>query len=116
MAAAPTANQQSRRRRVGTLAGVSGERPRTAYGDANAAEERARQPPPWNAPPPPERAALARLHHCWLLTGGERLPGLLLGWRQDGDGWEGRVIVPVPVDGQWVTHETWLPADQITER
>ena len=35
--------------------------------DAEAAEERARHNlPPWLAPPP-DRAALARLKHCWVL-------------------------------------------------
>jgi hypothetical protein len=91
-------------------------RPRTPYDDARAAEERARQAlPPWLAPPPPDRAALARLKHCWVLADGQRLPALLLRWRQAVDGSEGRVIVPLLVDGEWVPHEVWLPAGQLVE-
>ena len=102
----------------GTLAGVSDEpaRPRTPYGDVHAAEQRARnQVPPWLAPPPPDRAPLVRLKHCWVHIDGERLPALLLDWRSSEDGWQGRVVVPVLVEDAWVPQEVWVPAAQLEE-
>ena len=103
-----------------TLAGVSdvGGRPRTPYGDVHAAEERARNnTPSWLSPPPPppDRAPLDKLRHVWALVDGQRRPALLLDWRSTENGWEGRVIVPALVDGVWVPHETWLPADRLEQ-
>ena len=104
----------------GTVAGVSdvGGRPRTPYGDDRAAEERARNnTPSWlsPAPPPPDRAPLDNLRHCWALVDGQRRPALLPDWRSTVDGWEGRTILPVLVDDIRVPHEVWWPSDQLQE-
>ena len=84
----------------------------------SAAEERARNnTPSWLSPPPPppDRAPLDKLRHCWALVDGQRLPGLLLGWRATDGGWESRVIVPVLVEDAWVPQEVWLPADRLEQ-
>lgn len=88
------------------------ERPRTPYGDVEAAAARARETPPWLSPPP-DRGPVDRIRHCWVLDEEHgRLPGLLLEWRQsDVGGWEGRVIAPKLIDEQWIPHESWLPAE-----
>jgi hypothetical protein len=51
--------------------------------------------------------------HCWVVDPpGERgkWPGLLVEWRQEEDGWHGRVIyvLALPDEGQRVV-ERWLP-------
>ena len=90
---------------------------RTPYGDVQAAEERARTTQSWLSPPPspPDRATLDKLRHVWALVDGQRRPALLLDWRSTEGDWQGRAIVPVMVDGIWVPHEAWLPADQLEE-
>jgi hypothetical protein len=55
-------------------------------------------------PPPPVK-------HCWVTGPGGRLPGLLLAWRQGADGWQGRVVHPVPEGAGWALVDEWLPAD-----
>ena len=48
--------------------------------------------------------------HCWVSGPSGRLPGLLLAWRQGADGWQGRVVHPVPEPAGWALVEEWLPA------
>jgi hypothetical protein len=40
-------------------------------------------------------------------------PGLLVEWRQQADGWHGRVAYTVPGDTGPVLVEAWLPAEQL---
>lgn len=61
----------------------------------------------------PPAAPLAR--HCWVVDApGQpgRWPGLLVEWRQDPQGWSGRVVhvVPEPGGGGQRVLERWLPA------
>lgn len=68
----------------------------------------------WLDPPPPDRAAIERLRHCYVLDAGERVPALLLEWREAAaGGWEGRVVRPVLEDGQWRPREEWISADRL---
>lgn len=73
-----------RRRTAGTLA------------DRVAGSGRRPDPPP--------------VKHCWVTGPTGRLPGLLLGWRQGPDGWQGRVAHLVLEPSGWVLVEEWLPA------
>jgi hypothetical protein len=58
---------------------------------------------------PPTPPSPAR--HCFV--DGE--PSLLVEWRREERGWEGRVLTLVWVDAVgWVTIERWLPAGDIT--
>ena len=66
------------------------------------AERVAGSAPP--APPP-------TVKHCWVSGPAGRLPGLLLGWRQGADGWQGRVVHAVPEGSGWALVEEWLPAE-----
>ena len=50
------------------------------------------------------------IKHCWVTSGTDRHPGLLLTWRQRPDGWHGRVAHPVPSEDGWILVEEWLPA------
>lgn len=62
-------------------------------------------PPFIPAPPPPPT-----LKHCWVSDRHGRLPGLLLEWGRRGQEWHGRVLRPVPKNGNWEVVEEWLPA------
>lgn len=43
-------------------------------------------------------------------------PGLLVEWRNRGQGWEGRVIYVAALEaGVWTTVEQWIPADALQE-
>lgn len=54
-------------------------------------------------PPSPAR-------HCFV----DGQPSLLVEWRRDVAGWEGRVISVVWVDAVgWATVERWVPTDEI---
>ena len=55
------------------------------------------------APPPPVK-------HCWVNGVHGRLPGLLLGWRQAGEGWQGRVVRLVHDADGWAVVEEWVDA------
>jgi hypothetical protein len=46
-----------------------------------------------------------------------RRPALLLEWRQVGDVWQGRVVLPVLVleDDRWDPAEVWLPAERLEQ-
>lgn len=57
-----------------------------------------------DAPEPPP------LKHCWVIDHRGRLPALLLGWRQVGGAWDGRVVRPVLENGSWVIVDEWLPS------
>ena len=61
---------------------------------------------PRPAPPP-------SVKHCWVTGPMGRLPGLLLGWRQGAEGWQGRVVHPVLESSGWALVEEWLPAEQL---
>jgi hypothetical protein len=55
--------------------------------------------------------------HCWVVdvdvTPG-RVPGLLLEWRRSADdGWEGRVVMPLPRDDGSVGVEAWVAAENL---
>jgi hypothetical protein len=57
--------------------------------------------------------------HCWVadaLDGhGVKRPGLLVEWRQAGEGWEGRVVyVASARPGRWVLVEEWVAAALLT--
>ncbi len=52
--------------------------------------------------------------HCWVLEGGERLPGLLLEWRRRSGRWEGLVAYLVP--GAAEAHslvQQWLDSERL---
>lgn len=51
------------------------------------------------------------LKHCWVSGPAGTLPGLLLGWRQGPEGWQGRVVHAVPEPAGWSLVEEWLPAE-----
>jgi hypothetical protein len=40
-----------------------------------------------------------------------RLPGLLLEWRRNASGWQGRVVRPALEADEWIVVEEWLPAE-----
>ena len=66
-------------------------------------------------PAPVEPTPLERLRHCWVTDGRGRRPALLLEWRQFGDVWQGRVVLPVLEDDRWEPAEIWLPAEQLEQ-
>jgi hypothetical protein len=43
-------------------------------------------------------------------------PGLLVEWRQDGAGWQGRVVFTVGAPTGPTLVEAWLPADRLQPR
>jgi hypothetical protein len=46
---------------------------------------------------------------------GVKRPGLLVEWRQDAVGWQGRVVYAARLRGaDWVIVEEWLPAALLT--
>ncbi len=52
-----------------------------------------------------------RPRHCWVGgPDGERWPGLLVEWRQHGDGWQGRCVYVVQDGEQVVLVEAWVPS------
>jgi hypothetical protein len=64
-------------------------------------------------PAPLEPTPLERLRHCWVTDEHGRRPALLLEWRQVGDVWQGRVVLPVLEDDRWEPAEVWLPAEDL---
>ena len=61
--------------------------------------------------------------HCWVHipadprgTGPERLPGLLVEWRQRRAAWEGRVAYTVAGPHGPTLVEAWLPAERLEPR
>lgn len=64
-----------------------------------------------------ELTPLERLKHCWVTDEHGRRPALLLEWRTGDEAahWQGRVVLPVLVDGAWEPHEIWLPAEQLDQ-
>jgi hypothetical protein len=56
--------------------------------------------------------------HCWVHDPPDApgtWPGLLVEWRQQEDGWHGRVAYAVPGVHGPVLVEAWLPADQLKQ-
>jgi hypothetical protein len=57
--------------------------------------------------------------HCWVTDPPEwpgTWPGLLVEWRQQAGGWQGRVAYTVGGPHGPVLVETWLPADRLRQR
>ena len=56
--------------------------------------------------------------HCWVAEAdaqGVKRPGLLVEWRADGTGWEGRVVYAAALrPGRWSLVEEWMPASRLT--
>ena len=57
--------------------------------------------------------------HCWVADAldaqGVKRPGLLVEWRQTGQGWEGRVVyVARGRPDRWVLVEEWVSAALLT--
>lgn len=72
---------------------------------------------PVAAPVPTSGRCPAR--HCWVAVGVDghavRWPGLLLEWRRDDIGWQGRVAYVAQLrPDTWVLVEEWLPGEQLT--
>ncbi|GAB3347854.1 hypothetical protein [Modestobacter lapidis] len=76
------------------------------------------------APPPAERSGARRTagqghgRHCWVRDPPDApgvWPGLLVEWRQRGDGWHGRVAYTVAGEHGPVLVEAWLPAEQLKQ-
>ena len=76
---------------------------RGSYGSMAERVARARDVSDAAPEPPPVKP-------CWVNGGQGRLPGLLLGWRRIGEGWQGRVVHPVLDRTGWVVVEEWLDA------
>jgi hypothetical protein len=64
--------------------------------------------------PAGQEASALPIKHCWVLDGSDRLPALLLEWRQVEGTWRGRVVRPVRDDTGWVVVEEWLPAELLS--
>ena len=61
-----------------------------------------------------DRISRLRRRHCWVLGTGRHpgpWPGLVVEWRQTGEGWQARVVYAVG-DTSTTTHE-WLPAARL---
>ena len=74
------------------------------------------QPEPRPAPRRPAGEGSGR--HCWVHDPPDApgaWPGLLVEWRQQEDGWHGRVAYAVPGANGPVLVEAWLPADQLKQ-
>ncbi|MQA35346.1 hypothetical protein JD78_01082 [Modestobacter roseus] len=76
-------------------------------------------------PPSPDRSSRRRRpagdghgRHCWVLDPPDApgtWPGLLVEWRQQEDGWHGRVAYTITGAHGPVLVEAWLPAEQLTQ-
>jgi hypothetical protein len=56
--------------------------------------------------------------HCWVRDPPDApgiWPGVLVGWRQREDGWQGRVAYAVTGEHGPVLVEAWLPAEQLKQ-
>jgi len=75
------------------------------------------------APEAPDRgprrpAGQGHGRHCWVRDPPDApgiWPGLLVEWRQRGDGWHGRVAYTVVGEHGPVLVEAWLPAEQLKQ-
>ncbi len=93
---------------------------RAAYSGVGAAAPSGS--PPADAAPPPrapssDRDAPGR--HCWVHAppgAPGTVPGLLVEWRQQPGGWQGRVAYAVPGQHGPVLVEAWLPAHSLEQR
>jgi len=57
--------------------------------------------------------------HCWVVNppgAPGRWPGLLLEWRHDADGWEGRVAYATHLQNGHALMELWMPAQLLEPR
>ncbi len=73
--------------------------------------------PPDPGPPSPPRDDPGR--HCWVHAppgAAGTVPGLLVEWRQQPGGWQGRVAYAVPGPHGPVLVEAWLPAGSLQQR
>ena len=64
------------------------------------------------------RAAGGHSQHCWVRDPPSTpgiWPGLLVEWRQQEDGWHGRVAYTIDGPNGPVLVEAWLPADQLKQ-
>lgn len=80
------------------------------------------------APPPPPSARAPAVQpagdagegrHCWVHDPPDSpgiWPGLLVEWRQRGEGWQGRVAYTVTGPHGPALVETWLPAARLEPR
>jgi hypothetical protein len=78
-------------------------------------------PPPSSAPAPTVRPAVeaGEGRHCWVHDPPDSpgiWPGLLVEWRQRGEGWQGRVAYTVTGPHGPALVETWLPAARLEPR
>ncbi|WP_245794854.1 hypothetical protein [Geodermatophilus nigrescens] len=74
-------------------------------------------PPPRAVPPRAREDGTGR--HCWVHTPpgtSGTVPGLLVEWRQQPEGWQGRVAYAVPGPHGPVLVEAWLPAASLEQR
>ena len=72
------------------------------------------------APAPAVRRQAGNGHgrHCWVLDPPDApgtWPGLLVEWRQQEDGWHGRVAYTIVGAHGPVLVEAWLPAEQLKQ-
>jgi len=70
-------------------------------------------PPPATVAPQP-RGAVPR--HCWVVDcdyAPGSWPALLVQWRLDPDGWQGRVLLAIPERAGPVVVEAWVPSTQL---
>jgi hypothetical protein len=93
---------------------------RARHGGGSLADRAARSGVPAPAPPPPvpRPAGAGHGRHCWVLDPPDApgtWPGLLVEWRQQEDGWHGRVAYTVVGAHGPVLVEAWLPADQLKQ-
>jgi hypothetical protein len=76
------------------------------------------RPEPEPRPAPRRPAGDGSGRHCWVHDPPDApgtWPGLLVEWRQQEDGWHGRVAYAVPGVHGPVLVEAWLPADQLEQ-
>jgi hypothetical protein len=70
-------------------------------------------------PAPSRGPEVAEGRHCWVRNPPQApgtWPGLLVEWRQDGGGWQGRVVFAVGTPTGPTLVEAWLPADRLQPR
>jgi hypothetical protein len=75
-------------------------------------------PPRTAADEPGRPAGGGHGRHCWVRDPPDApgiWPGLLVEWRQRGDGWQGRVAYTVTGEHGPVLVEAWLPAGQLKQ-
>ena len=48
--------------------------------------------------------------HVWVRVGDDAMPGVLIDWRRDGDGWLAHVLFATGTQG---FAQEWVPADRV---